>query len=334
MFDEFKFAIKCGGSTKKVQHANSSTIPLKSNDTAGNKTPPPAQLPALPPIVQSALMQQTATLNKQQQQQQANHNYLKSNSTSNLLINPFVQKQPIIQQQQQQQQHSVGGQHNKRDCKKCQRLRKERMGNESPLQTTIICKHNMNASSMSSLNASQGNNNNNNNSGLLLVEKETSLDTQNSSLKSSAYSHPHLYQQQQQQQLNQFKQQQQQQPQMHQLQFQHNKPNKLNKRPKLPNDLMYEKNSNNSDYILMKQMNQQAFSSSLDHHQPPQPQQQIIPINIDRENYLASNASNSIGNASSQFYSNDKHEQQINYERYLSKSNIMKTTNKPSNRHI
>jgi hypothetical protein len=291
MLDELKFAIKCGGSTKKVQINNSTISSTKITESAITK---PTQIQA------------------------------KSNSTSNLVINSssmsnlvsigqqhHLQKQSSLNQPQSHQPQPQLQQQHKRECKKCQRLKKERLANnDSPLQTAI-CKHHLNATSMTSLNG------NNNNAGLILIEKESSLDAQNITLKSSAYSNPHLYQQQHQQLHHQ------QTAKHHQPQFQHNSNLLGNK--KCPNkriknyDSAYEKNNN--DYILMKSFNQHGqpcdkpsfVSTDIASHQ-------IIPINIDRELNFNNNQ-----------YFDKPQEQQINYDRYLSKSNIMKTAPNKSN---
>ena len=149
---------------------------------------------------------------------------------------------------------------------------------------------------------------------MLLVEKETTLDAQNlSPNRNNTFSHPHLYQQQQHQQIKSNQSNQ----------FQHNTnilgknkcPN--NKRPQ--NFDAYDNNNKNADYMPMKQLNQRNQQFENSDINPSQ----IIPISVDRDNF----------NNNIQFYDNKPDEQQINYERYLSKSNILKSSTKPSNRH-
>jgi hypothetical protein len=323
MFDEFKFAIKCGGSTKKIQLTNTTAIPLQLSESSLVK-PIPHPVNYLKSSSTNDLAQINLINNDNNDNNNNNNNMQQLQFQQTIKHQQHIKQQPPSSSQQQQQQQQT----NKRECKKCQRLRKERMAyNYSPLQAKIVCKHLINTSSMTSLSANANNNNNsntnNNNSGLLLVEKETSLDAQNLSLnRNNTFSHPHLYQQQQHQQIKSNQSNQ----------FQHNTnilgknkcPN--NKRPQ--NFDAYDNNNNNNnnknaDYMPMKQLNQRNQQFENSDINP----NQIIPISVDRDNF------NNNNNNNIQFYDNKPDEQQINYERYLSKSNILKSSTKPSNRH-
>ena len=264
IMEELRFALKCGGSAKKIQLSNTEAISLKDTGKIkeGKNTP--------------------------------GHALYKPGSSSS-----------------------------KRECKKCDEIiRNELLENISP-DNALVCKHDS-ASNLSIRNP-----------GLLIVEKETAFDAQSALLNAHIVPHSHLN----------ITHEKAKELYYNQVQLQ----TKLNKKsPKQKQNINYElSNSNsklNTDYILMKPMNkqptqqqhsQQQQQQQIQHAKLMHPQHQKLkkPPNIQ---HLKMNNYRNDAQESNQIdkddyvnsYDDELSQQQINYERYLAKSNNSKNANR------
>ena len=175
MFDDLRFAIKCGGSAKKVQLSGSTAIPLK-------KLKSQMQMPktTIRRSFSEASGLERALLNQQQMHVQQQHQ-------ASLLVNPSSSEAANVTRSGSARSVSGGGANKAaggRDCRKCKDIIRNELLDQITPENAIVCKHD------STTNVSI------HNPGLLIVDKDTAFDAHAALINSHILppaNHPHMH---------------------------------------------------------------------------------------------------------------------------------------------
>lgn len=173
MFDDLRFAIKCGGSAKKVQLSGSTAVPLKKLSTKMMK--------------KSASESSNMARVLQQQQQHSQLQQMQLNQSSMYMGSAGVARSGSTRSMMgvavtatttpgQQQQSGTG-----KSCKKCKEIIRNELLENINAENALVCKHD------STTNLSI------HNPGLLIIDKDTAFDTQAALINSHMLPHSHIH---------------------------------------------------------------------------------------------------------------------------------------------
>ena len=173
MFDDLRFAIKCGGSAKKVQLSGSTAVPLKKLSTKMMKKSA-SESSNMARVLQQQ-QQHSHQQHSQLQQMQLNQSSMysgvaRSGSTRSMM--GVAVTAPTTSSQQQQSGKS---------CKKCKEIIRNELLENINAENAIVCKHD------STTNLSI------HNPGLLIIDKDTAFDTQAALINSHMLPHSHMH---------------------------------------------------------------------------------------------------------------------------------------------
>lgn len=166
MFDDLRFAIKCGGSAKKVQLSGSTAVPLKKLSSKMKKSASES----------NNLSRSGGLTNQQQQQHPLSHNH--SATLPNNMVARSGSARSVVGVSVQATPTGGGGGGGKlRECKKCKETVRNELLDNINSENAIVCKHD------SSTNLSI------HNPGLLIVDQDTAFDAQTSLINSHMMPH-------------------------------------------------------------------------------------------------------------------------------------------------